>query len=278
MPSVPLLYETHCHTPLCKHAVGEPEDYAAAAQARGLRGLIVTCHNPLPDGHSAHVRMAVDELDSYIEMVARAREAWAGRVDVCLGIEADYSPGYEPWLEQQLESAEFHFVLGSVHPQTPEYRKTYAVADPLEAQRVYFGMLADAAEAGLFDSLSHPDLIKNETAAAWTPEAIMDDIRRALDRIARTGIAMELNTSGVRKVIPEMNPFPQMLVEMREREIPVTLGADAHDPERVGDRFVEALELLASCGYEHVSLFQHRQRRQIPIADAIESLEIDILE
>ncbi len=272
MPSEPLLYETHCHTPLCKHAVGEPEEYAAVAQTRGLRGVIVTCHNPLPEGHSAHVRMAVDELDAYIEMVARARETWADRVDVCLGLEADYWPGFEPWLENQLASADFHYVLGSVHPQTPEYRKTYAVADPFEAQRVYFGMLAAAAETGLFDSLSHPDLIKNETAAAWNPAAILDDIRRALDRIAATGMAMELNTSGVRKVISEMNPFPQMLVEMQERGIPVTLGADAHDPERVGDRFVEALELLASCGYEHVSLFQNRQRRQIPIPAAIDSL------
>ena len=25
----PLLYESHMHTPLCKHAVGEPEEYAA---------------------------------------------------------------------------------------------------------------------------------------------------------------------------------------------------------------------------------------------------------
>ncbi len=273
MPSEPLLYETHCHTPLCKHAVGEPEEYAAVAQARGLRGLIVTCHNPLPEGHSAHVRMGVEELDAYVELVARARETWAGRVDVCLGIEADYWPGYEGWLEDQLASADFHFVLGSVHPQTPEYRKTYAVSDPVEAQRVYFGMLADAAETGLYDSLSHPDLIKNETATAWKPDEILDDIRRALDRIARTGIAMELNTSGVRKVISEMNPFPRMLVEMRAREIPVTLGADAHDPQRVGDRFVEALELLASCGYEHVSLFQNRQRRQVPIKDAMASLE-----
>ncbi|MGD9854083.1 MAG: histidinol-phosphatase HisJ family protein [Planctomycetaceae bacterium] len=270
----PLLYETHCHTPLCKHAVGEPEEYAAVAEARGLRGVIVTCHNPLPEGHSAHVRMAVEELGVYVDMVARAREAWSGRVDVRLGIEADYWPGFEGWLAGQLESAEFHYVLGSVHPQTPEYRRTYAAADPLEAQRNYFSMLADAAESGLFDSLSHPDLIKNETAAAWRPDEIMNDLRRVLDRIARTGVAMELNTSGADKVIAEMNPFPQMLIEMCARGIPVTLGADAHVPTRVADRFPEALKLLSSCGYESVSVFLDRRRREIPIEDALESLRI----
>ena len=45
----PLLYESHCHTPLCKHAFGEPEEYAAMALRRGLKGIIFTCHCPLPD-------------------------------------------------------------------------------------------------------------------------------------------------------------------------------------------------------------------------------------
>ena len=46
----PLLYEMHMHTPLCKHAQGAPEEYAAVAQQRGLQGIVVTCHNPTDDG------------------------------------------------------------------------------------------------------------------------------------------------------------------------------------------------------------------------------------
>src|SRR5262245_57678986 len=111
-----LLYETHSHTPLCKHAVGQPEEYAAIAAERGLNGILVTCHNPMPDGFSADVRMSVDELDEYVDLVARARDVWQGRVDVRLGLEADYFAGYEPWLEKQLSSCDFHYVLGSVHP------------------------------------------------------------------------------------------------------------------------------------------------------------------
>ena len=41
-----MLYEMHMHTPLCKHAIGEPEEYAAMAERRGLAGIAVTCHNP----------------------------------------------------------------------------------------------------------------------------------------------------------------------------------------------------------------------------------------
>lgn len=142
----------------------------------------------------------------------------------------------------------------------------------MEVQRTYFKLLAQSAETGLFDSLAHPDLIKNVTSKSWHPEAIMDDVRTALDRIAKTGVAMELNTSGVNKTIAEMNPFPSMLREMRARNIPVTLGADAHEPGRVADGYKNALQLLAECGYSHVHFFLDRKPQSVPIDIALESL------
>ncbi|MAR12424.1 MAG: histidinol-phosphatase [Blastopirellula sp.] len=270
--SAAVFYESHSHTPLCKHATGEPEEYAAVAAQRGLHGLIITCHNPMPDGFSAHVRMAPEQFDEYVDMIARARETWAGRVDVRMGLEADYFEGYEPWLEKQLSSSDFHHVLGSVHPQIAEFKERYWNDDAFEFQQTYFKLLAQSAETGLFDTLAHPDLIKNQTADAWCTDKIMSDIKRALDRIARTGVAMELNTSGLNKKIAEMNPFPEMLGEMRARQIPVVIGADAHVPERVGDRYLDALDLLSRCGYESVSFFLERQRRDVPISEARECL------
>src|SRR5687767_14025189 len=117
----PILYESHMHRPLCKHAHGEPEEYAAVAQARGLAGIIVTCHNPSIDGFSPRVRMSEAQFDDYVQMVNRAAQAWAGRVDVRLGLECDFLPGMEAALEKQLQLAEFHHILGSVHPQLAEY-------------------------------------------------------------------------------------------------------------------------------------------------------------
>lgn len=269
----PILYESHSHTPLCKHADGNPTEYAAVAQQRGLKGLIVTCHNPMPNGFSARVRMREDQFEEYVDLVATTREEWAGRVDVRLGLEADFFVGHESYLEKQLASADFQFVLGSVHPQIPEFRHRYWQEDLVEMQRIYFRLLAESAETGLFDSIAHPDLIKNFTAKRWNPDEIIDDICRTLDRIAATGVAMELNTSGVNKTISEMNPFPDMLREMNSRGIPVTIGADAHQPERVADGYERALELLASCGYTHVSFFLERKRRELAIEDALASLK-----
>ena len=270
--SAPLLYESHCHTPLCKHAIGSPSDYAAVAEARGLKGLIVTCHAPLPDGLGIDHRMAPEEFDRYVDLVARAREEFAGRVDVRLGLESDYFPGVEDWAAKLHARVPLHHVLGSVHMQVSFYKARYYRGDAFAYQQIYFEHLAESAETGLFDTLAHPDLVKNEAPHEWHFPRIRPHIERALDRIARTGVAMELNTSGLNKLLPEMNPGAAMLALIRARGIPIVLGADAHRPARVADRYEQALTLLADLGFTSISLFLERRRREIPLADALASL------
>ena len=271
-PSSPVLYESHMHTPLCKHASGLPGEYAAVAEQRGLKGIIVTCHCPMPDGYSSHVRMDGEQFEEYLDLIAEAARIWAGRQEVLVGLESDFVPGMEDWVRRLHERTEFHHILGSVHPQIGEYRRRFYHGDALEYQKLYFHHLADAAETGLFDTLSHPDLIKNEFADTWELERILPKIRESLDRIAASGCAMELNTSGLLKRISEMNPGPQILVEMCERQIPVVIGADAHIPDRAGDHFVEALALLQTAGYSHVSGFRERKRFEVRIEAAVASL------
>ena len=269
----PILYDSHMHTPLCKHSRGEPEEYAAIAEKRNLKGIIITCHNPGPTpDFSARFRMTMAQLDDYVAMVERARQSWAGSVDVRLGLECDYMPGLEPFLERLLTRADFHHVLGSLHPMLDYYKTAYQNGDAFAFQQLYFEHLAQSAETGLFDTLSHPDLVKNMFPHTWQVGPLMDDIRRSLDRIAKTGVAMELNTSGLHKSIREMNPNPTMLAEMQQRGIPVVIGSDSHEPGRVGANFEDALNLLEDVGYTHISFFLNRERQEIEIENGRSSL------
>ena len=270
----PVLYESHCHTPLCKHAFGEPDEYAAVALARGFKGITFTCHCPLPNGYSASVRMAPEQFDDYVAMIAATRAAFAGRLDVRLGLESDFYPGVEPWLEKLHARVPLSHVLGSIHYQVSDYRKLFFTGDVKLYQQLYYEHLALSAESGLFDTLAHPDLIKNESPAEWDFARMRPCIERALDRIAATGVAMELNTSGVQKALPEMNPSPSQLLLMQERGIPVVIGADAHVPQRVGDGYPFALKLLLDAGYSEVSFFIDRKRQDVPIQVALDSLHV----
>jgi histidinol-phosphatase (PHP family) len=159
-----------------------------------------------------------------------------------------------------------------VHMQTTYYRERYFTPDSFAYQQTYFEHLAQSAESGLFDTLAHPDLVKNEAPQQWHFPRIEPFIQRALDRIAKTGVAMELNTSGMNKALPEMNPGPRILGFIRERGIPVVIGADAHRPTRVADRYEQALRMLDELGFETVSYFLDRRRNEIPIVDALASL------
>jgi len=63
---------------------------------------------------------------------------------------------------------------------------------------------------------------------------------------------------------------------IRERGIPVVLGADAHRPERVGDVFDVALRQLQDIGFREISFFLDRKRQTVPIADALASLRVPV--
>ncbi|MGB8356769.1 MAG: histidinol-phosphatase [Chthoniobacteraceae bacterium] len=272
MTPAPVLYETHMHTPLCRHAVGMPVEYAGVAARRGLRGITVTCHAPMPDGYSAPIRMTPEQFPVYVKMVAEAADLCKGQTEVLLGLESDYYPGVEPWLESLHQQADFHYILGSVHPHVPAYLKRFFTGDAFEYQKTYFDHMALAAETGLYDSLAHPDLVKNMDPEAWELSRIMPYIGRSLDRIAATGVAMELNTSGMNKAIAEMNPGPEILQEIQKRGIPVVIGADAHEPGRVADGYEKALKHLSTAGFQTISYFRERIRREVSVAEALESL------
>ncbi len=267
-----IFFDSHMHTPLCKHARGHPLEYAATGFERGLAGVIFTCHSPMPDGFSHQVRMAPEQFDEYRDLVLGAADEAPEGFEILLGMESDFFPGMEPWLTDLHRRADFHYILGSVHWHIREYIEAFWSGCEDEFRRQYFAHLAESAESGLFDALAHPDLIKNATPEAWNFEKVRTYIAEALDRIAETGVAMELNTSGMEKAYSEMNPGPEMLAMMAERGIPVVLGSDSHVPHRVGDRFASALDQFEEAGYECVSIFRERQRRDLLIEEVRESL------
>ncbi len=262
------------HTPLCKHAEGQPEEYAAQALERGLRGIVFTCHSPMPDNWWPQVRMDVSQLDQYLAMIERARKVYDGRLEVRAGMEMDYFPGYEWWVEKLNGECEFHHVLGSVHFFSKAYRDRFFTGDLLDFQRTYFTHLADSAETGLFDTLAHPDLVKNMQPGLWPQNfrRLEEHIGNCLDRIARTDVAMELNTSGIHKALAEFNPGGDILKMIHSRGIPVVLGSDSHTPLRVAADFDHALKSLEVAGFSRVSCFMGRKRHEFTIPEVHSSL------
>jgi histidinol-phosphatase (PHP family) len=203
----------------------------------------------------------VYDLDPYVEAIVQARERG---LPVKLGLEVDYVPGREDETRELLAPYPWDYLLGSVHfidglGVDGEPRLLDAVGVE-EAWRRYFETLAAAARSRLFDSLSHPDLVK-----IFGERAKSVDYGPVADAIADSGVAVEVSTAGLRKPVGELYPHPDFLAACRERGVPVTLGSDAHSPDVVGRDFDRASELLRSAGYETVTVFERRQARQEPL-------------
>jgi histidinol-phosphatase (PHP family) len=208
-----------------------------------------------------HTERCVYDLEAYVSAVVTAR----GRgLPVKLGLEVDYVPGREDETRELLAPYPWDYLLGSLH-----YIGSLGVDDEPRlvdavgvegAWRLYFETLAAAARSGLFDSLSHPDLIK-----IFGARAASFDYGPVVAAIADSGVAVEVSTAGLHKPVHELYPHPEFLAACRALDIPVTLASDAHTPDVVGRDFDRALELLRSAGYDTVTVFEQRRARQEPL-------------
>src|ERR671926_454116 len=89
----------HMHTPLCRHATGEPTEYAARAAALGLSEIGFTDHSPMRQDDFDNWRMRADQLDEYVEKVRRAQKDHP-TLAIKLALEIDYLPGQKDWIRE----------------------------------------------------------------------------------------------------------------------------------------------------------------------------------
>lgn len=214
-----------------------------------------------------------EHLESYFRVIEEARRAG---LPVKLGLEGDFLPGYEAELERVVRAHPWDYVIGSVHWIPPRDRggpwwgfddlsrtSEWERRDVLDAYRQYFGLIADAAQTGLFDFIGHPDVIK---VAGYRPTGDISDLYEATAAsFARAGICAEVNTAGWRKPVGEVYPARPFLEACRRAGVPTLINSDAHTPEDVGRDFDLAAAMAREVGYTEVATFAARKRTMVPL-------------
>ncbi len=259
----------HTHTPLCRHAVGEPSELAAQAEKLGLEEIGFSDHNPMCRDDFDDWRMRLSDLDAYVEKVEKARHDFP-QLTVRLALEVDYLPGYEDWIRDLAARHPWDYFIGSVHYVSEEWAidsphqiSQWKHRDPFEVWSVYFDWLTRAAESGLFEIIGHADLCKKfcfYPRQDCTPLYV-----RFLEAAKKHGVAMELNTAGLRKDCREIYPSLSIVQLAAGMGVPITFGSDAHAPQEVGMNFAEAMALARRAGITHCCRFSRRERRMVPI-------------
>ncbi len=259
----------HMHTPLCRHAVGEPTEYAAQALRVGLSEIGMSDHNPMIRDDYDDWHMVIGELDEYVVKVDKARREYPN-LAIKLALEVDYLPGHEDWIRELAGRHRWDYFIGSVHYVTdswdldnPKKIAEWKQRDVFEVWTAYFERLTKAAESRLFEIIGHADLCKK---FCFVPERDCTPLfERFLQAAKKHDVAIEINTAGLRKDCKEMYPSRKILQMARELGVPLTFGSDAHAPGEVGMNFAEAVALARSVGYTHCCRFTQRRRDVVPL-------------
>ena len=248
------------------------ERYRTVAEERGIAELGVSEHvyrftEALTVYDHPFWRLeATDDLDDYCAFV---RE----ETDLRLGIEADFVPGREDRMANLLEARDWDYVIGSVHmvggyavDMEGEWDAWRRGESPERLWKRYFDTVAESARSGLFDIISHPDLVKMWGRARPAPEG---DPRRYYEPVVEAcldgGVALELSTAGLRKPVGELYPAQPMLELAAEAGVPIALSSDAHTPQDLGAGYDRALAALEAAGIGQIAVFERRQRRLEPV-------------
>jgi len=246
------LPDYHTHTSLCGHASGRPADYVQTARQLDLLGIGIADHLPLLPDHDPELSMHMSDLVPYIAEVEALKAEFPGYV--LLGIEADYRPHTVSEVQALLDGHPFDYAIGSVHHlgtwgfDDPRQMEEYDERDIDEVWIEYFQLVGDAADSGLFTILGHLDLVKK---FGYRPTRILEyELGLLVERIARAGVLVEINTAGLHKPVGEAYPTLDILRRLCEAGVMITFGSDAHRPEEVGRDFAHAAELARSAGYE----------------------------
>jgi len=270
--------DLHVHTWRCRHAEGTAEEYVRAAANRGVRTLAFTEHLPLAPalahgvpGAEGYAMPAV-ELPEYVRDVRSASAIGLELgVEVLLGIEIDAVPAGLEHATKLLGLYDFDVVLGSVHTiddwafDDPDRTDRYAEWDLDALWERYFADVTSAARSGLADVIAHADLVKK---FCQRPEGPVGHLYASAARaFAEAGVAIEVNTAGLRKPCKELYPGREFLAELHRAGVAATIGSDAHAPHDVGAGSAEAVSALREAGYTSVVVFRSRVAEEVGLDD-----------
>jgi histidinol-phosphatase (PHP family) len=272
-PLVNLPLDAHLHPDQSPDSRVPIDDYAALAVEQGLPEIAITDHVDFDHRDPAF------GYSTYVDrerVVRAAAERWAPLgLAIRFGAELTWNRRWEDDFRAHLRSHRYDYVIGSVHdwPESP-YRRSdvgsWVAGLPLdEIVAPYYKEVMAGVRSGLFDTIGHLDVVKRYLHPFVTAADLAtrpDLLEPVLTAIVESGVALELNMSGLHR--PEAETYPSAATVARYRELGgtrVVVGSDAHRRDHLAYRFGEARRIMAEGGFEELAFRRGEHRTLIPL-------------
>ncbi len=264
-----MLHDYHMHSNFSCDCKATMAEMCHSAIAKGIPEIGFTEHYDLHPNEGCRDWFKLDEWAAELE---KCRVELDGRLIIRAGIEIGEPHIFGTETQAMLKRYPFDYVLGSLHwvgAETifdPDYfrRRTQH-----EAFAGYFVELERLTRIGEFDILSHFDVLIRawgEMGGQYDPLEYEDAIRPVLRNCVERGIALDINTKGLRSKINMLTPNVDILrwyVETGGER--ATLGSDSHQPYNVGADLDKAASAARAAGIKWLTRFEGRESTLIRI-------------
>lgn len=205
----------------------------------------------------------------YAESINCARNESMGRISVMKGLEVGEPHIYEEQVKNLVDYSDYDFITGAIHSLKGIGMvlgsEAYIDRDPLEIVEEYYTETLRMVEVSDIDILAHMGLFRRGLALAGLKhdfneiELWPDTIEEILKVIIERNIALELNTSGLRRKEAITYPIPGIVERFREiGGTLVTVGSDTHREPHVFYGLDKGAELLLKTGFSRIHTFLDR--------------------
>lgn len=238
----------HTHTRRCGHASGEDEEYAQSALEAGIEILGFSDHTPyfFHTENYSNFRMRPEMFPGYCQSIEQLKKDYRGKIEIHLGVEAEYYPALFPELLFFLQENGVEYLLLGQHYIRNEYDGVHAgkITDDPEVLKTYCYQTMDAMNTGLFTYFAHPDMLRYVGDKANYRKYMRQVVKEAKS----CNVPLEMNLLGIRE--DRHYPNPDFWELVAEENAPVIIGADAHEPQVFASTLAEekALAWLKELG------------------------------
>ena len=270
--ALPCICDSHIHTWCSPDASDTTSMMCEAGERAGLYAMTITdhceCNLYRKDGYDDSIRR------SYLE-TRQAAVSFYGKIRVLTGVELGQPLQDLKAAEDVLGIGDFDFVLGSIHNITGYedfYFLDYQKEDTEKLFSLYLDEMEKMVEWGGFDSLAHLTYplryITGENGIEIKRANHDAQVDRILKKLAESGKALEVNTSGLRQKIGVTLPTLNLVRRFREYGGKyVTLGSDSHQWKDVGEGISTGIQVIREAGFTHYALYEKRVPKLIPIVE-----------
>lgn len=264
------LADYHVHTAFSIDCDVPMEEQCRAAIAAGVTEIAFTEHVD-HDECDAESRRLYD-LAGYLAEIQRCRELFDGQLAILQAAEVDWNRSIAGEVMQFLETAEFDFIIGSVHNLNHTY-VGFATPDDLGGPAAmydrYYDEMLSMVETGFPSVVGHLDLPRRYHGIS--PFEVDRDhfegrLREIFRTAARNQVGFEINTSGLNRGKGFSLPEPKVLSWFVEEggEV-VTVGSDSHRPDHIGGHIQPTFERLKGLGIDWRTSFVGGQPRKVEV-------------